>query len=354
MKINDTSTFKIDIHTHIMPKHIPRWADKFGYGGFIYLEHHKPCCANMMIDDEFFREVQDNCWAPEARIKDLKETDVHVQVLSPIPVLFHYWAEGQHAYDTSRYFNDHIAELVRDYPDRFAGLGTLPMQEPELAIKELERCVTDLGLSGVEIGTHVNEHNLDAEELFPIFQRAEELGAAIFVHPWDMMGMNEMQKYWLPWLVGMPAETSRAICSMIFGGVFERLPKLRVAFAHGGGSFPGTVSRVQHGYDVRPDLCAVNDHKAPKDYLGHFYLDSLVHDEKMLHYLIDLIGADRIALGSDYPFPLGEHVPGKLIESMELSEKVKNQLLHGTALEWLGKTMADFHPSHEQKTKAKY
>jgi len=352
MTLQDTSNFKIDIHTHIMPKHIPKWVEKFGYGGFIYLEHHKSCCAKMMIDDEFFREVQNNCWAPEARIQDLKETNVQVQVLSPIPVLFHYWAEGKHAYDTARYFNDHIAGVVRDYPDRFAGLGTLPMQEPDLAIKELERCMLDLKLSGVEIGTHVNELNLDAEELFPIFQKAEELGAAVFVHPWDMMGMDQMEKYWLPWLVGMPAETSRAICSMIFGGIFERLPKLRVAFAHGGGSFPGTVSRIQHGYDVRPDLCAVNDHKAPKDYLGHFYLDSLVHDEKMLRYLIDLIGADRVALGSDYPFPLGEHVPGKLIESMELPKQVKKQLLHGTALEWLGKSLSDFVPSAEIINKA--
>jgi aminocarboxymuconate-semialdehyde decarboxylase len=334
--------FKIDIHTHIMPKDIPKWADSFGYGGFIYLEHHKPCCAKMMIDDEFFREVQDNCWSPEARLRDCEEADVNVQVLSPIPVLFHYWATGQHAHDTSRFFNDHIADVIRRYPTRFAGLGTLPMQEPDLAIKELERCILELGLSGVEIGTHVNELNLDAEELFPIFQRAEELGAAVFVHPWDMMGKSEMEKYWLPWLVGMPAETSRAICSMIFGGVFERLPNLKVAFAHGGGSFPGTVSRVQHGYDVRPDLCAVNDHKAPKDYLGHFYLDSLVHDEKMLNYLIDLVGEDKIALGSDYPFPLGEHVPGKMIEDMDLHSDVKERILSGTALEWLGKSLSDF------------
>lgn len=350
MNLTDTPRFKIDIHTHIMPKNIPKWADSFGYGGFIYLEHHKPCCAKMMIDDEFFREVQDNCWAPEARIHDCNETGVHVQVLSPIPVLFHYWAEGQHAYDTSRFFNDHIAGVVHSYPDRFAGLGTLPMQAPELAIKELERCILELGFSGVEIGTHVNELNLDAEELFPIFQRAEELGAAIFVHPWDMMGKDQMEKYWLPWLVGMPAETSRAICSMIFGGVFERLPNLRVAFAHGGGSFPGTVSRVQHGYDVRPDLCAINEHKAPRDYLGHFYLDSLVHDKEMLQYIIDLVGADRIALGSDYPFPLGEHVPGALIESMDLKSSIKDQLLHGTALEWLGKSLADFQPAVDSGT----
>jgi aminocarboxymuconate-semialdehyde decarboxylase len=145
-----------------------------------------------------------------------------------------------------------------------------------------------------------------------------------------------MERYWLPWLVGMPAETSLAICSMIFGGVFERLPNLKVAFAHGGGSFPATISRIEHGFKVRPDLCAVDNQKNPRSYLGKFYIDSLVHDERMLDYLIDLMGADRIALGSDYPFPLGEHVPGQLIESMPYSDHTKELLLSGTALEWMG------------------
>lgn len=341
-KEDQNNFFKVDIHTHIMPEHVPKWADKFGYGGFIHLEHHKDCCAKMMIDNKFFREIQDNCWSPQRRMKDCDETGVDVQVLSPIPVLFHYWANGEHAYDTSRYFNDHIAGVIDDYPDRFAGLGTLPMQSPELAVKELERCVIDLGLSGVEIGSHVNEWNLNEPALFPVFQRAEELDACVFVHPWDMMGKANMEKYWLPWLVGMPAETSRAICSMIFGGIFERLPKLKVAFAHGGGSFPGTVSRVEHGFNVRPDLCAVDNDKNPKHYLGQFYIDSLVHDERILDYLIDLMGADRIALGSDYPFPLGEHHPGKMIEEMPYSNRVKQQILGNTALEWLGKSKVEF------------
>jgi aminocarboxymuconate-semialdehyde decarboxylase len=188
----------------------------------------------------------------------------------------------------------------------------------------------------------VNEWNLDAPELFPVFAAAEKLGAAVFVHPWEMMGQEKMQKYWLPWLVGMPAETSRAICSMIFGGVFERLPKLRVAFAHGGGSFPSTIGRIQHGFDCRPDLVAIDNQVPPKNYLGKFYLDSLVHDADMLKFLVKLVGANRVALGSDYPFPLGEDVPGSLIEEMDLDAAVKEQLLNGTALEWLGLTKEKF------------
>jgi aminocarboxymuconate-semialdehyde decarboxylase len=332
-----TEMLKIDIHTHIMPKDIPRWANKYGYGNYIHLEHNNDCCtANMMQGDKLFRLIESNCWDPGARLSDCDHSGIHVQVLSVIPVLFHYWSEGQHALETSQYFNDYIAEVVSRHPKRFIGLGTVPLQDPDLAIQEMERCIEDLGMVGIEIGSHVNSWNLNDPALYPFFEAAEKLDAAIFVHPWDMMGKSEMEKYWLPWLVGMPAETSRAICSMIFGGVFERLPNLKVAFAHGGGSFPATISRIEHGYNVRPDLCAVDNQHNPKTYLGKFYIDSLVHDERILDYLIDLMGADKIALGTDYPFPLGELEPGKLIDHMPYNERTKELLFHGTALEWMG------------------
>jgi aminocarboxymuconate-semialdehyde decarboxylase len=226
------------------------------------------------------------------------------------------------------------------------------MQDPDLAARELERCVRELGLRGAQISTHVdaNPHvapndsrNLDDASLDPVWSAAEQLGAAIFVHPWDMLGKERMPKYWLPWLVGMPAETSLAICSMLFGGVFERFPKLRVAFAHGGGAFPFSIGRIEHAFHVRPDLCAMDNKRNPRSYLAHgdtparFYVDSLVHDPDALRLLIQLFGAQRVALGSDYPFPLGEAHAGKLIESMkELSMKEKAQLLSGTAREFLG------------------
>lgn len=327
---------KIDIHTHIIPENIPNFRAQFGYGGFISLDHHKPCCARMMMDDKFFREIEDNCWSPAARMRDCDEHGVHVQVLSTIPVMFSYWAKPQDTLAVSQFLNDHIAGIVADYPKRFIGLGTLPMQAPDLAIKEMERCVKNLGLAGVEIGTHINDWNLSDEHLRPFFQAADELGAAIFVHPWDMMGKEKMPKYWLPWLVGMPAETSLAICSLIFGGVLEQLPNLRIAFAHGGGSFPATIGRIEHGFNVRPDLCAVDNDVNPREYLGKFYLDSLVHDPEVLRYLIDLIGADHIALGTDYPFPLGELSPGQLIESLpDISPATREQLFSGSALNWL-------------------
>ncbi|HRN35785.1 MAG TPA: amidohydrolase family protein, partial [Flavobacteriales bacterium] len=295
----------VDIHTHILPKDIPDFGKRFGYGGFIHLDHHRPGCARMMKDDRFFREVEANVWDPAVRMRECDGHGVHVQVLSTVPVMFSYWARPQDTLNMAMFLNDHIAGIVEQHPKRFIGLGTLPMQDTELAIRELERCKR-IGLAGVEVGTHVEGLNLGEPQLLPVFQACEELGMAVFVHPWDMLGKDRTEKYWSPWLVAMPMETTLAITSMIFSGLFEKLPKLRVAFAHGGGSFPGTLGRIQHGFEVRPDLCAVDNNVPPKDHLGRFWLDSLVHDPAMLQHVVNLVGADRVALGTDYPFPLGE------------------------------------------------
>lgn len=333
----------VDIHTHILPREWPDLKARYGYGGFIRLEHCGPGCARMFRDDQLFREIEANCWDPQVRLADCARFGVDLQVLSTVPVMFSYWARPAHAHDLARLLNDHLAGVIQQFPTRFAGLGTLPLQDPDLAIMELQRCVNDLGLCGVQIGSHVNQWNLNHEALFPVFEEAERLGAAVFVHPWDMLGTAEMPDYWLPWLVGMPAESSRALCSLIFGGVLERLPRLRLAVAHGGGSFPATIGRIQHGFAARPDLCAVHNRVAPRDYLGRFWLDTLVHEPRMLQYLIDLVGARRLALGSDYPFPLGEDEPGRLIHGLPgLDEATRGLLLCDSALEWLGRTRQDF------------
>jgi aminocarboxymuconate-semialdehyde decarboxylase len=328
---------KIDLHTHILPRQWPSLSERYGYGGFINLEHHGPGCARMMIDGRFFREIGDNCWDPLRRIEECDRHGVEMQVLSTVPVMFSYWAKPEHGLDLSRLLNDHLADVVRAHPSRFAGLGTLPMQAPELAVRELERCIKELGLRGVEIGSHVNDWELGHPALFPVFEAAQSLGAAVFVHPWDMAGKERMSTYWLAWLVGMPAETALAICSLIFSGVLERLPRLRLCFAHGGGAFPGILGRIEHGFHVRPDLCAVDNPVNPRSYLGRIFVDSLVHDADALRTLLRLLGEQRIVLGSDYPFPLGEELPGKLIQSMpDLSEATRERLLRLNALEFLG------------------
>ena len=326
---------KIDSHTHIIPRHMPRWTEKFGYGEFIHLEDSpNPGFARMMQGHTFFREIGANCWDAELRKEEYAALGVQVQVVCTIPVMFSYNAKPKDALELGRFLNDDLAALVAGDPQHYAGLATVPMQDTDLAIQELERAKS-IGLLGVQIGSNINGLNLSEPQFFPFFEACQRLGMAVMIHPWEMMGRDQMEKYWLPWLVGMPAETARAASSLVFGGVFERLPELRVMLSHAGGTFLTTLGRLEHGLRCRPDLVAVDNPVEPRSYLGKFWIDSITHDADLLHYVLKLQGASRICMGSDYPFPLGDLELGQYLESMGLSTGQLEFLFAGAALEWL-------------------
>ena len=322
------------MHSHIIPKNLPDWEKKFGYEGFIRLEHHKPSWANMMQGDNFFREINHNCWNPEVRINEYEKYTTQVQVVCTIPVIFAYFSKPKDGLEVARFLNDDLANLVNKYPKKYIGLGSLPMQDPELAVQELFR-IKELGLKGVQVGSNIEDKNLNEPDFYPVWEACEKLGLAVLVHPWNMMGKKNMNKYWLPWLVGMPAETSRAMCSMIFGGIFDKFPNLRVNFCHASGSFLSTIGRIEHGFNCRPDLVAVDNQKNPRKYCGHFWVDCITHDQDMLRYVLKMQGSKRVTLGSDYPFPLGDLEIGEFINRMNLEESVVEDIFCNSTLEWL-------------------
>jgi aminocarboxymuconate-semialdehyde decarboxylase len=287
-----------------------------------------------MQGGRFFRRIEENCWDEDFRVKEYQDFATTVQVVCTIPVLFSYWAAPKDCLESSRFLNDHIADLVARYPKNYIGLGTIPMQDVDSAIQELKRC-KEIGLVGVQIGSNINDKNLGEPEFYPIFEAMAELDMAVMIHPWQMMGEDSMKKYWLPWLVGMPAETSRAACSMIFSGLLEKLPNLRVCFSHAGGSFLPTLGRVEHGFNCRPDLVAIDNPINPREYVGKFWVDSITHDIDLLKYILKMQGSKKVCFGTDYPFPLGDLEIGKFIEESDLTKSVQEDIFHQSTLDWL-------------------
>jgi len=325
----------IDIHNHFFPRALPDLEARFGTPGWPSIRHLENGEADVLLGGEFFRRINAACWEPELRLEQMDSDGVDVQVISTTPVLFAYERPAEQALECAKVFNDAALELCRRGKGRLKSLCQVPLQDIDLACKELTRAMK-AGHVGVEIGNHVGEKNLDDAGIVTFLHHCADEGAAVLVHPWDMMGRERMPHYMMPWTVAMPAETQLAIVALIESGAFDRLPKtLRICFAHGGGSFAFLLGRLENAWRHHP-VARGKSELPPSAYVERFYVDSAVFDEATLHFLVHVMGAERVVLGSDYPFPLGEESVGKLVRESRLPEEIRAKILGGNAARFLG------------------
>ncbi len=326
----------IDIHSHFLPENWPDLAKKFGTRDWPSMRHDGDGKAMIMLGEKEFRPVYDACWSPERRLEEMDRDAIDLQVMCATPILFGYNRPVEHAAECARLFNDAAREICERGHGRLHSLCQVPLQDTDEACKELSRAMK-CGHLGVQIGNHVGDRDLDDEGIITFLQHCADEGASVLVHPWDMLGGERTAKYMMAWTVSMPAETQLGIVSMILGGAFDRLPaQLRVCFAHGGGSFAFLLGRLENAWHRR-DIVRGKSQHPPSEYLGRFYVDSIVFDAAALRFLVEICGEDKVMLGSDYPFPLGEEFVGTLIRSADgFDDATRSKLLGGNAVGFLG------------------
>jgi aminocarboxymuconate-semialdehyde decarboxylase len=305
-------TLAIDIHSHFLPAEWPDLEARFGTPGWPWMKQLGDGKGMIMVGDREFRPVRDDLWDGARRIEAMDAHGIDIQVMSATPVIFSYERPAAHAAEVARIFNASAREICAHAPSRLKSLCQVPLQETDAACAVLDEAMAD-GHIGVQIGNHVGDRNLDDAGLVTFLHHCADVGAAVLIHPWDMMAQARMPKYMMSWLVGMPAETQLSILSLILSGAFEKLPRsLRICFAHGGGSFAFLLGRVDNAWRHR-DIVRTDCPELPSSYTDRFYVDSAVFNEDALALLIKVMSEDRVVLGSDYPFPLGEQIVGKMI-----------------------------------------
>lgn len=326
---------RVDVHTHVVP---PRWEDfaaRYGGGKWPRLEPKDSCHATIMTGDQFFRAIDDRSWSPERRIEDMDRLGIDCQALSPPPIMLCYWAEPKAAQAFARMQNENVAAIAARHPTRFSGMAAVPLQDVTLAVEELRYCRERLRLGAVEIGTCPAGRDFDDPALFPFFQACRDLDVAIFVHPASpLVGQERLTRYYFPLIVGNPLETALAISKLIFGGVLERLPDLRICFAHGGGAFPFTLARLNHGWHVRPEGPQAIP-KEPREYARRIFVDSLTLAPRNLRFIVEELGAERVMIGSDYPFDMGDNDPRASLDAAALDPATRRLIEGETAARFL-------------------
>jgi aminocarboxymuconate-semialdehyde decarboxylase len=321
----------IDVHTHVVP---PGWPD-LGSPGDPWLRMDSTTAATIMLGDREFRRITDACWNADTRLADMDADGIDVQVVLPTPVFFGYDRTPADAARVAGIFNDLALEVVAHAPDRLLPFCQVPLQDTDAAIAELDRCIAN-GHRGVEIGNHVGDRDLDDARILDFLRHCAEREVAVFAHPWDVAATARTDPWMLEWLVGMPAETHLSLLHLALSGAFDRLPEnLRMGFAHGGGSFAYWCGRADNAWYQRRDLVGADSEKPPSQYAGRVFVDSVVFTPAALTMLVAVHGADRVVLGSDYPYPLGERPAGAVIRSTDLTDHERGLLLGGNARDFL-------------------
>jgi aminocarboxymuconate-semialdehyde decarboxylase len=327
---------RVDVHTHFLPDGWPDLAARFGSGGWPWLRRDGPHRAMLMVGDTEFRPVTSHCWDPAVRLADMDSAGVDSQVVSATPVLFGYDRPAREAAEAARIFNDLLLASTAGSHRRLVPFCQVPLQDPDAACAELDRCL-DAGHAGVQIGNHVGDDDLDHEGVVTFLQHCAARAVPVFVHPWDMPDGPRLRRWMLKWTVGMPMETQLSLATLILSGAFDRIPRdLRICFAHGGGSFAFLLGRLDNAWRRR-DIARGACQRPPAAYVDRFLVDSAVFSEPSLRLLVDVMGPDRVLLGSDYPFPLGEERAGELIRTVSwLDSTDRDRLLGGNGVKFLG------------------
>lgn len=322
----------IDIHSHFFPKQWENLQKKFGGEDWPWLKHEPNSDqAMLMKGDKAFRPIYSACWDAKVRLEEMDRDSVDKQIISATPILFSYERPAEQALYGAQMFNDAALEICAQGENRLFALAQVPLQDIDASCAEVSRAKAS-GHVGVQIGNHVGDKNMDDQGVLTFLQHCATEDIPVFVHPWDMMASERTKDYMMGWTVGMPAETQLSIVSMILGGGFDQVSdKLKICFAHGGGSFAFLLGRLENAWHHR-DIARGKSNFPPSHYLNRFHLDTAVFDHDALDMLVKKMGPDRLMFGTDYPFPLGEQQMGKLIMTApDLNDSTKQKLLASNA-----------------------
>ena len=327
----------IDMHSHFLPRISQAEAAAVNRERAPWLRVDPDGkTGQIMLDERPFRPVHEALWDPEARVAALDQAGIDLQVVCATPVMFGYAWEAGSAADWAARMNEKALAFCADHPTRLKALAQVPLQDTRLACEEASRAMK-AGCIGVQIGNHLGDKDLDHPDLVDFLAYCGNNDVPVFVHPWDMMGGGRMKQWMLPWLVAMPAETQLGMLSLILSGAFERLPaSLKICFAHGGGSFAWLLGRVDNAWKHR-DIIRKDCPELPSSYARRMYTDSAIFDHGALRLLTDVMGSDRVMMGTDAPFPLGEQEPGALVRTSDfLDESARAKILEGNARGFFG------------------